>query len=69
MALKIVGGILVLWAIADFGASFAGIDLWAQVFGIHLSGAFYEYSAYAALMIGLALFHFGEGDDEEEPAE
>jgi hypothetical protein len=49
---QVIGYLLILWGVADFGLSYAGVDLWYSVLGINLEGAVYQYSGMAAIIIG-----------------
>ena len=65
IVIKIIGYVLILWGVADFGLSYAGIDLWWSIFGIALEGAVYEYSGMAAIIVGFLLTRVdgsGKGD-------
>ena len=44
---------------ADFGLSFADVDLWWTVFGINLQGVVYQFSGMAAIIIGWVLTKVG----------
>lgn len=63
--LKLIGGAIILWGLADFGVSFAGIDLWAKV-GVTVPDAIYPYTHYAAFIIGGVLFSVGSKKDEDD---
>ena len=65
IVIKIIGYVLIVWGVADFGLSYAGIDLWWNIFGIALEGAVYEYSGMAAIIVGFLLTRVdgsGKGD-------
>ena len=64
MALKIIGGILVLFGLADFIGSFAGFDLWG-IIGLQLPDLLWSFSAYIEMGLGYFLFNLGSGDEEE----
>ena len=68
MVLKILGGALVLWGIADLIIGLQGGDLWAQI-GISLPAIIWSYSHYIAIIAGIALFSMGGGDESEAPNE
>ena len=64
---KIVGVILILWGIADFGLSWVGTDIYLEI-GINLPGwLYYPWTAWIALGMGFAIFDiFSMGKEEEE---
>ena len=63
--IKIIGYVLIVWGVADFGLSYAGIDLWWSVLGIALEGDFYQYSGMAAVIVGFLLTRVdGSGKDD-----
>ena len=62
---KIVGVILILWGIADFGLSWVGTDLYWEI-GINLPDWLYPWTAWIALGIGFAIFSIGKEEEEEE---
>ena len=70
MALKAIGGILILIGLVDFLGSFAGFDLWGMT-GIQLPEIIWRYTAYIELAAGYALFKAGSnaGAAEEAPPE
>ena len=55
MIIKIIGQVLIVWGVADFGLSYAGIDLWWSIFGVALEGAVYQFSGMAAIIVGYLL--------------
>ena len=57
--MKILGYILIVVAIIDFGGSWVGFDLWLQVFGINLTGILYQLSAVIVGAIGYGLVRAG----------
>lgn len=71
IVLKIIGGAIILWGLADYGVSLGGYDLWGMV-GIRVPSAIYPYTHYAAFLVGLVIFLMGskpaEGltDDDDE---
>lgn len=69
MVFKIIGGLLVAWGVADVGGSWMGIDVWADWLGVQLEGVFYQFSGWAALIIGFFVFNFGSSDDEDTAEE
>jgi len=68
MALKAIGGLLMLVGIVDFLGSFAGFDLWGMT-GIQLPEIIWRYTAYIELAAGYAMFKAGSsaGTAEEAP--
>ena len=62
---KIVGVILILWGIADFGLSWVGTDLYWEI-GIKLPDWLYRWTAWIALGIGFAIFSIGKEEEEKE---
>lgn len=67
MVLKIIGGLIFLWGAADLVLSWGGTDLWGSV-GIQLPDIIWQYSHYAAMVIGGVIFSLG-GSKQEEPVE
>ncbi len=63
MFLKIIGGAIVLWGIADLIIGLQGGDLWAQV-GITLPDIVWQYSHYVAIVLGGIIFSMGGNKDE-----
>ena len=53
--IKIIGYVLIVWGVADFGLSFVDIDLWWSVFGVALEGVVYQFSGLAAMIVGYLL--------------
>jgi len=64
--LKILGYILIVVAIVDFGGSWVGFDFWLEVFGINLTGFLYQISAFVVGGIGYALVAVGSEDAVED---
>ena len=64
--MKILGYILIVVAVVDFGGSFVGFDLWLEVFGINLTGILYQISAFIVGGIGYALVAAGSQETEQE---
>lgn len=57
---KIIGGVIFLWGLLDTGLSYTdGGDLWYQLFGIILTGPFYQYSGIAAMVLGGIIYTIG----------
>jgi len=68
VAFKILGGLLVLFGIVDFGGSYAGFDLWTSL-GVSLPDIIWRFSAYIEIAAGYALMQVGNataGADEGE---
>ena len=63
--MKIIGVILILLGIADFGLSWVGTDLYWEI-GINLPDWLYPWTAWIALGIGGAIFSIGKKEEEEE---
>ncbi len=61
--LSTVGVVLIIWGVVDFGASYAGIDVYYDWFGIDV-GELYPYTHWIAGGIGIALTYFGNKEDE-----
>ena len=64
--MKILGYILIVVAIVDFGGSWVGFDFWFEVFGINLTGILYQVSAFVVGGIGYALVKAGSRETEQE---
>ena len=64
--MKILGYILIVVGVVDFGGSFVGFDLWLEVFGINLTGILYQFSALIVGGIGYALVRAGSQETEQE---
>ncbi len=72
IALMIIGGILVVFGLADLIGSFTGYDLWGGVIGVQLPDIIWKYSAYGELLVGYFIFKAGmstSDDSAEEDAE
>jgi hypothetical protein len=66
--MKIIGVILILWGIADFGLSWLETDLYGEI-GINLPSWLYPYTAYIAMGLGYGLYALGGKtslDEEDE---
>ena len=65
--MKLIGVILILWGIADFGLSWMEIDLYGEI-DINLPAWLYPFTAYIAIGIGYGLYALGgkTSIDEEE---
>ena len=66
MFFKIIGGLVVLWGIADLIIGLQGGDLWAQI-GIHLPDLIWQYSHYIAIIAGAGIFSLGGDKAEKAP--
>jgi len=64
--MKILGYILIVVGVVDFGGSFVGFDLWLEVFGINLTGILYQFSPLIVGGIGYALVSVGSKETEQE---
>jgi hypothetical protein len=69
MIFKILGGALIAWAVADFGLSYLGTDVWLDWLGIQLPEAIYRFSAIIVGVIGGAIWKLGASADADEGAE
>ena len=65
MLFKLIGGLLVLWGIADLLIGLQGGDLWAQV-GITLPAIVWSFSHWIAIIAGAAVFAMGDSNEEEQ---
>lgn len=63
--MKIIGIIIILWGVADFGLSWVGTDLYLEI-GINLPLWLYQWTAWIAMGIGYAIFSIGESDKQEK---
>ncbi|MBS9777260.1 MAG: hypothetical protein KGV50_00725 [Gammaproteobacteria bacterium] len=63
--LLVVGALLFIFGIVDFGGSYADFDLWGEI-GIQLPDVIWKYSAYIEMAIGAVLFSLGKDSDEDE---
>ena len=65
--MKIIGIILILWGIADFGLSWMETDLYNEI-GINLPDWLYPFTAYIAMGVGYGIYALGSktSTDEEE---
>jgi len=64
--MKILGYILIVVGIVDFGGRWVGFDFWREVFGINLTGILYQISAFVVGGIGYALVQAGSKKTEQE---
>jgi hypothetical protein len=69
LALKVIGGLLVVFGVVDLLGSFGSLDVWADWFGVELTGIVYSYSAYAEIAIGAFVFKMGSSGGETEDAD
>ena len=69
MIFKILGGILIAWAVADFGLSYMGTDVWYDWLGIQLPEAIYRFSAIIVGGIGGTIWKFGDSSEDAQGAE
>ena len=67
MAFKILGGLLVVFGVVDFGGSFAGFDLWGTL-GVPLPEIIWRFSAYLEIGAGYALINLGKAAGDAEVA-
>ena len=67
--MKIIGGLLVAFGIADVIGSYAGVDVWGEWIGVQLPAAIWSFSAYIEIGLGYFLFNLGSGSDSEAEAE
>ena len=64
--MKYLGYALIAFGIADFGLSFADIDLWGGVIGVQLPEVIWTYSGMIEAGIGYGLVNLaGRGSVEE----
>jgi hypothetical protein len=56
--LRIIGGLLIVWGILDFGLSFIGTELYGEI-GIKLPVVLSTYSPFIVGAIGAALYALG----------
>ena len=67
--MKILGYILIVVGLVDFGGSYFGFDFWLEVFGINLTGILYSISPLIVGGIGYALVGAGSGMNAEDIVE
>jgi len=60
--MQLLGYFFIVLGFVDFGASWLGVDFYAY-FGIHLTGYAYEYSPYAAGLLGFVLIALDKNKD------
>jgi hypothetical protein len=69
MIFKILGGALIAWAVADFGLSYMGTDVWYDWLGIQLPEVIYRFSAIIVGVIGGAIWKLGDSAETDEVTE
>jgi hypothetical protein len=69
MIFKIIGGLLIAWAVLDFGLSYMGTDVWLDWLGVQLPEAIYRFSAMIEGVIGLLLWNLGSRGEADAPTE
>jgi len=57
--LKIIGIVLILIGIVDFGGTYAEFDLWGGFIGVQLPEFLWQYSAYIEIGLGYLLMNLG----------
>lgn len=62
--LKIIGAVIFIFGLVDFGGNFMDFDLWSKI-GIQLPDIVWKYSAYIEMAIGGFLFSMGSDDKDE----
>jgi hypothetical protein len=63
--MRILGIILIIWGIADWGLSWTGVDVWWEI-GIELSDAIYPFTHWISMGVGYLLFKIAGSNDEVE---
>ena len=63
MALKIIGGALVVFGLIDMGGSWAGQDVWGDWIGVQLPAAIWMFTAWIEIGIGSMLFKLGSATE------
>jgi hypothetical protein len=63
--MKIIGGLLIAFGIADVGGSYAGVDVWGDWIGVQLPEAIWNFTGYIELGLGYLLFKMGSGGEPE----
>jgi hypothetical protein len=63
--MKILGILLIVLGIADWGLSWTGVDVWWEI-GIELSDSIYPFTHWISMGIGYLLFKIGGSDDDVE---
>lgn len=62
--LKIIGAIIFIFGLVDFGGSYMDFDLWGKI-GISLPDLIWRYSSYIEMGLGGVLFSLGSKDEDE----
>ena len=57
--MKILGIVLILWGLADFGLSWTGVDVYVSL-GIQLPETIWLYSHFISIAIGFGLYQLGD---------
>ena len=65
LIMKVIGVILILWGIADFGLSWTGVDIYWEI-GINVPSWLYPWTAYIVGIIGYAIFAMGEPSEQKK---
>ena len=63
--MKILGILLIVWGIADWGLSWTGVDVWWEI-GIELPDSIYQFTHWISMGIGYLLFKISGSNDDEE---
>ena len=66
--MKYLGYALIAFGLADFGLSYADVDLWGEVIGVQLPEVIWQYSGIIEAAIGYGLVSLagrGEGGGGE----
>ena len=63
--MKIIGGLLFAFGVADVVGSFAGVDVWGEWIGVQLPEAIWSFTAYIEMGLGYLLFRLGSGSAKE----
>lgn len=58
--MSVIGAILVLWGLADFGLSWMEIDIYYEVFNYYVPDEIYPFTAWIAMIIGGILYQVGK---------
>ncbi len=65
MILKVIGGIVIVFGLADLIGSFAGFDLWGEGIGLALPEVLWRFTAWIEIAIGYGLIRAGAALDGE----
>ena len=63
--MKIIGGLLIAFGLADVVGSFAGVDVWGEWIGVQLPELIWPFTAYIEMGLGYFLFKLGSGSKEQ----